>query len=137
MSDDLHADVLGLTAKIVVAHFTRNKVAAGRIDPLIRAVYQSLANASEDPPLSKRPVPAVPAKRSIFPDFLICLEDGKEFKVLKGHLRSKYNLSPAEYRLKWNLPENYPMVAPNYSKRRSDLARTIGLRRTRTDVSGT
>ena len=122
MSDVSHVNVLGLTAKIVVAHVSRNKVAAGSIDRLIRGIYMSLASASDIVALQPSLIPAVLARKSIFPDYIICLEDGKRFKLLKGHLRSRYNLSPAEYRVKWGLSEAYPMVAPNYSKRRSELA---------------
>ncbi len=122
-------DYVSLTIDIVSAFVAHNSLASGELPGLIVAVHQALAALAggsaepEAPPLT----PAVPVKRSIQPDFLICLEDGKKFKSLKRHLRTRYNLSPDEYRARWNLPDDYPMVAPNYAQTRSELARTMGL----------
>ena len=95
---------------------------------LIERVYKTLANVgSEQEPRTDRPVPAVPAKQSVTPDYIICLEDGKKLKMLKRHLKTAYNLTPEEYRERWELPPDYPMVSPNYAKQRSKLAKEIGL----------
>jgi predicted transcriptional regulator len=96
---------------------------------LIQSVHLALAgvSAGQEAPEVAPKEPAVPVRRSITPDYLICLEDGRKFKSLKRHLRTKYNMSPEEYRAKWNLPKDYPMVAPNYAKARSDLAKQMGL----------
>ncbi len=95
---------------------------------MIERVYEALRNAGAAPAAEPtRPEPAAPIKKSVFPDYLICLEDGKKLKMLKRHLRTAYNMSPEEYRKRWGLPAEYPMVAPNYAKHRSALAREIGL----------
>jgi predicted transcriptional regulator len=123
------AEVIEMTADIVSAFVGANTVSAAELPSLIQSVYSTLANMSgaaepvEDAPRE----PAVPLKRSITPEFLICLEDGRKFKSLKRHLRTKYNMSPEDYRAKWGLPKDYPMVAPNYAKARSDLAKQMGL----------
>jgi len=120
--------VLVLTAKIVSAHVSNNKVPLDGLPLLIQDVHHSLATAG-DPDL--KPVvhnPAVPAKKSVFPDFIICLEDGKRLKMLKRHLRA-FNLTPDQYRAKWGLPGDYPMVAPNYARFRSNMAKNVGLGR--------
>ena len=123
------AEIIEMTADIVSAFVGNNTVAAGDLPFLIQAVHGALAGMSgpvEAPePAAKEP--AVPLKRSITPEFLICLEDGRKFKSLKRHLRTKYNMSPEDYRAKWGLPKDYPMVAPNYAKARSDLAKQMGL----------
>jgi len=122
--------VLVLTAKIVSAHVSNNKVALERLPLLIQDVHHSLATA-DDPDI--KPVmhsPAVPVKKSVFPDFIICLEDGKRLKILKRHLQALYNLTPDQYRAKWGLPNDYPMVAPNYRRFRSSMAKSLGLGRT-------
>lgn len=122
-------DYVSLAVDIVSAFVGHNSLASGELPGLIVAVHGALAGLAngavepESPPLT----PAVPVKRSIQPDFLICLEDGKRFKSLKRHLRTRYNLSPDEYRARWNLPDDYPMVAPSYAQTRSELARTMGL----------
>lgn len=127
MAENTTSDVLSLTAKIVAAHVASNQLNADALPSLIQSVFQSLStvNAATAEPL--RPLPAVPWKKSVFPDFIICLEDGKKMKILKGHLRASYNLTTEQYREKWGLPHDYPMVAPNYSSRRSAMARQIGL----------
>lgn len=126
--NDTADDLLTLTTEIVAAHVSNNTVAVGDLPQLINQVYQSLANIGKaPPPLVERPQPAVNVKRSVHPDYIICLEDGKKLKMLKRHLKTAYNMSPEEYRERWSLPADYPMVAPNYAKQRSRLAKEIGL----------
>lgn len=123
------AEVIEMTADIVSAYVGNNIVAAGDLPSLIQAVHRALAGMSGETQAVEAPPqePAVSVKRSITPEFLICLEDGRKFKSLKRHLRTKYNMSPEDYRAKWGLPKDYPMVAPNYAKARSDLAKQMGL----------
>jgi len=126
--------LLGLTVQIVSAHVKNNPVPTAHLPALIQQVHAALANAGAPPPPPRRvepekPAPSVAPKKSIFPDYLICLEDGRKMKTLKRYLRSTYNMSPEQYREKWDLPPDYPMVAPNYASRRSDLAKQIGLGR--------
>lgn len=120
--------LIEMTAEIVAAFVGNNSVPPGDIPGLISQTYAALSGA-EAPPVIEPEVktPAVSVKRSIQPDFIICLEDGRKFKSLKRHLRTKYNLSPEDYRAKWNLPKDYPMVAPNYAAARSTLAKQMGL----------
>jgi predicted transcriptional regulator len=122
--------LLGLTVQIVSAHLLRNPLPAAELPALIEQVHAALASAGAAPAPApeKAAAPAAP-KRTIFPDYIVCLEDGRKLKTLKRHLRSTYNLSPEEYREKWGLAEDYPMVAPNYAARRSSLAKTLGLGR--------
>jgi predicted transcriptional regulator len=121
-------ELLTLTTEIVAAHVSNNTVAVGDLPQLINQVYQSLANIGKTPTVTaERPQPAVNAKRSVHPDYIICLEDGKKLKMLKRHLKTAYNMTPEEYRERWNLPPDYPMVAPNYARQRSRLAKEIGL----------
>jgi predicted transcriptional regulator len=121
-------DLLPLASDIVAAHLSKNKVPSGELAGLIRSVVQALAAASAgEPAPTPRPDPAVSIKASVTPDFIICLEDGKKLKMLKRHLRTAYKMSPDDYRTRWNLPADYPMVAPNYAKKRSKLAKAIGL----------
>ena len=121
-------ELLTLTTEIVAAHVSKNTVAAADLPQLISQVYQSLASVGRSPAqTAERPDPAVPIKKSIHPDYIICLEDGKKLKMLKRHLKTAYNMSPEEYRERWGLPADYPMVAPNYAKQRSRLAKEIGL----------
>lgn len=133
-SNDSNENVLGMAATIVSAYVSHNALPASQIPELIQTVYKSLADtgtAGADAP--KEPLkPPVPIRRSITPDYVICLEDGKKLKMLKRHLRTNYGLSPEEYRAKWGLPSDYPMVAPNYAKQRSEFAKKIGLGRKRT-----
>ena len=123
------SEIVEMTTDIVAAYVGNNVVSTADLPALIQSVYRSLAgvvsggDATEAAPKE----PAVPLKRSITPDFLICLEDGRKFKSLKRHLRTKYNMSPEDYRSKWGLPKDYPMVAPNYARARSDLAKQMGL----------
>jgi predicted transcriptional regulator len=120
--------ILGLTAQIVSAHAANNELESGTLPSVIRAVYDTLSHIGEAPaaPVEKAQ-PAVPIRKSVFPDYIICLEDGKRLKMLKRHLSTSYNLTPEQYREKWGLDPSYPMVAPNYAERRSALAKQIGL----------
>ncbi len=120
--------ILGLTAQIVSAHAANNEVNASALPSAIRTVYDTLANIGDAPAApAERAQPAVPIRKSVFPDFIVCLEDGKRLKMLKRHLATSYNLTPEQYRSKWGLDASYPMVAPNYAERRSELAKQIGL----------
>ena len=126
-----HDNLIELTADIVAAYLSNNNLAPGDLPNLIGSVHSALhrTSAGSEPAAPEPLKPATTARRSITPDYLICLEDGKRFKSLKRHLRTHYNLTPAQYRAKWGLPADYPMVAPNYAKTRSDLARQMGLGR--------
>ena len=123
------AEIIEMTADIVSAYVGNNSVSATDLPNLIQSVHRALAGVttSAEPVEAAPKEPAVPIRRSITPDYLVCLEDGRKFKSLKRHLRTKYNMSPEEYRAKWSLPKDYPMVAPNYAKARSDLAKQMGL----------
>ncbi|MCH7777010.1 MAG: MucR family transcriptional regulator [Gemmatimonadetes bacterium] len=123
------ADLLEATSRIVATHVSNNAVATTDLARLIITVHQALTDLGEKP-LSPA-VPAVPIKKSVRPDYIICLDDGKKFKMLKGHLRTAYDMSPEEYRAKWNLPSDYPMVAPKYAEYRSELAKKINFGRKR------
>ena len=122
-------ELLSLTTDIVSAHLANNTVPLEELPALIREVYRSLAAivapAAAAP--ADRPVPAVPVRKSVTPEYLICLEDGKRLKMLKRHLKTAYDMSPEQYRERWGLPADYPMVAPNYARQRSRLAKEIGL----------
>ena len=120
-------ELLELTTEIVAAHAGNNTVAPGDLPQLIQDVYKSLAAVGTQQTSSERLRPAVAIKKSIFPDYIVCLEDGKKLKMLKRHLKTAYNLTPEQYRERWGLPSDYPMVAPNYAKHRSNLAKKIGL----------
>ena len=124
-------DLLRLTADIVAAYVSQNNVSSSEISDVINLVYETLNGVSSGTANTGAPMekPAVPIRRSVTPDFIVCLEDGRKLKMLKRHLRTAYNLSPAEYRSRWGLPHDYPMVAPNYAKRRSEFAKKIGLGR--------
>jgi predicted transcriptional regulator len=123
------ADLLNLTAEIVASHVSHNIVSVDDLPQLIRQVHASLAGVSEGSVggAGERPEPAVPIKKSISSDYIICLEDGKKLKMLKRHLMTSYKLTPDQYRVRWGLPPDYPMVAPNYASQRSALAKKIGL----------
>ena len=121
-------DLLSLTSEIVAAHVSNNSVTLTDLPQLIEQVYKTLANVGTEPaPKVERPQPVVPVKKSVTPEYIVCLEDGKKLKMLKRHLKTAYNMSPEEYRDRWGLPADYPMVAPNYAKQRSKLAKQIGL----------
>jgi predicted transcriptional regulator len=125
MSDQL----LGLAAQIVSAHVKNNAVPANELPALIQSVYATLTQAGTQTPEPEKQEPAVPIKKSVFADHIVCLEDGKSLKMLKRHLQTAFGLTPEQYRGKWGLPSNYPMVAPNYAAKRSTLAKAIGLGR--------
>jgi predicted transcriptional regulator len=129
MSDAGAKNFVELTAGIVSAYLSNNPTPAAEIPNLISQVHAALQRVAtgrpETPPEPVRP--AVPVKKSVHPDYLICLEDGKRFKSLRRHLRTQYSMTPEQYRDKWNLPADYPMVAPNYAVTRSQLAKKMGL----------
>jgi predicted transcriptional regulator len=129
MTENTNAgDLLALTTEIVAAHVSNNTVTVADLPQLINQVYQSLSTIGTGPaPVVERPQPAVNVKKSVFPDYIVCLEDGKKLKMLKRHLKTAYDLTPEEYRERWGLPADYPMVAPNYAQQRSKLAKEIGL----------
>lgn len=132
MTDKAEGTLLTLTADIVAAHVANNRVAVGDLTPLIKNVHAALAGLSaETPAATVEQVPAVSLRSSIKPDFIVCLEDGKKLKMLKRHLMTDHQMTPSEYRAKWNLSPDYPMVAPNYSEARRGLAHKIGLGRKR------
>jgi len=120
-------DLLTLTAEIVSAHVANNTIAVGDLPALIQEVYRTLGSVGNAPAAPERPQPAVPVKKSVQPDYIICLEDGKKLKMLKRHLKTAYDMTPEEYRERWGLAADYPMVAPNYAAHRSSLAKKIGL----------
>jgi predicted transcriptional regulator len=119
--------ILSLTAQIVSAHVSNNALQAEALPSLIQSVFKTLSSAGKDGGQPGKPQPAVPIKRSVFADYIVCLEDGKKLKMLKRHLKTAYNMTPEQYRERWELPANYPMVAPNYAAHRSSLAKKIGL----------
>jgi predicted transcriptional regulator len=121
--------LLHLTAQIVAAQVSHNHITQEGLLHLIESVYGALAGSGRAVAEAAKPQPAVPVKRSVFPDHLVCLEDGKKLKMLKRHLMTAYKLTPEQYREKWGLPASYPMVAPEYAARRSALAKQIGLGR--------
>ena len=128
MTDKPNAsELLKLTTEIVAAHACNNTITPGDLPQLIRDVYKTLVVVGTTPLAPERPRPAVSIKKSVFPDYIVCLEDGKKLKMLKRHLKTAYNLTPEEYRERWGLPIGYPMVAPNYAKHRPNLAKKIGL----------
>ena len=131
MESNNRDDLVQLTADIVSAYVTNNTVEAGQLSELIEEVHVALvrAPAAASEPEKKPLVPAVAIRKSIMPDYIISLEDGRKFKSLKRHLAGTYGMTPDEYRAKWGLPRDYPMVAPNYAKARSDLAKRMGLGR--------
>ena len=134
MSDQLRADVpdnelLRMTADIVSAYVSKNVLPAQQIPEVINTVYSSLTGLNTQPrEIPSEPLkPAVPIRKSVTPEYIVCLEDGKKLKMLKRHLKTAYNMTPEEYRDRWGLPADYPMVAPNYARQRSSLAKQIGL----------
>lgn len=130
MTEILEQDnLIELTADIVSAYISNNTISAADLPALIDEVHAALHKTASGPsePEPEPLKPAVSVKKSVTPDYIICLEDGKKFKSLKRHLRTHYDLSPEEYREKWSLPVDYPMVAPNYAKARSQLAKKMGL----------
>jgi predicted transcriptional regulator len=129
MSDNPTANFIELTASIVSAYVSNNPVPSAELPTLIGQVHTALSRVSsgQGDTITEALRPSIPVKKSISPDFIICLEDGKKFKSLKRHLRAQYNLTPEQYRTKWGLPKDYPMVAPSYAAARSNLAKQMGL----------
>jgi predicted transcriptional regulator len=129
MDDNQTADLVNIAATIVAAYVSNNTVPSSEIPNLIAETHAALSRAAgRAAPIEREEAkPKIPVKKSVMPDYIICLEDGKKFKSLKRHLRTHYNLSPEEYREKWGLPHDYPMVAPNYAQARSQLAKKMGL----------
>ena len=134
-----NSDITSLTARIVAAYVSHHQLPVSELPRLIQSVRDSLQRLTapaEEAPAKEELKPAVPIKKSVTPDYIICLEDGKKLKMLKRHLMSSYGITPDEYRAKWGLPADYPMVAPNYAKARSDLAVKLGLGRRSGDSEG-
>lgn len=129
IDDKKDDEILSLTGEIVAAYVSNNPVQAGDIPAIIKNIHSALSNLSGAPVVETPTAlkPAVPVKKSVTPEYLVCLEDGKKLKMLKRYLRSRYGLSPDQYRAKWNLPADYPMVASNYAAQRSEFAKKIGL----------
>ncbi|WP_108810354.1 MucR family transcriptional regulator [Sphingorhabdus sp. Alg231-15] len=123
----LNETLITLTSDIVAAHVSNNSVAVSDLPLIINNVHGALSGLSGKAAEQARPEPAVPIKSSIKPDYIVCLEDGKKLKMLKRHLMTHYGMTPDEYRVKWGLPSNYPMVSPNYAEQRRELAKAIGL----------
>lgn len=126
-------DMTAMVAEIVAAYVSNNAMEQENLSSFIQQVYQSLSrlDSKQSYLFSARSEPAVPIEDSIHPDYIVCLEDGLQLKMLKRHLKTSYNMTPEQYRERWNLPSNYPMVAPKYAERRSSIAKGIGLGRTR------
>ena len=124
-------DLLRMAADIVAAYVSQNDIDSARIPGTIALVFEALRELTDGTAenLQEARKPAVSVRRSLTPDYIVCLEDGRKFKMLKLHLRTSYNMTPDEYRRRWNLPADYPMVAPNYAKQRSEFAKKIGLGR--------
>lgn len=127
---DIKEMLITLTSDIVAAHVSNNNVEVEEVPALISKVYGALAGLGEAATIEEKlPEPAVSIRSSVKPDYIVCLEDGKKLKMLKRHLMTHYNMTPEDYRARWNLPADYPMVAPNYAEKRRDLAKKIGLGR--------
>lgn len=127
-------DLVQMTTQIVTSYISRNTVPTDQLGTVIQAIHDALRGIGSAPAAEPAPAPAkpaVPIRRSVQPDYIVCLEDGKKLKMLKRHLRTTYNMSPEEYRAKWGLPADYPMVAPNYAEQRSAFAKKIGLGKAR------
>jgi predicted transcriptional regulator len=134
MTSHSTTELLEITTDIVASFVSNNPLPSSGLSELIATVHATvLALAADEPAEAPRPDPAVPISKSITPDHIICLEDGRKLKMLKRYLRSRYDLTPEQYRARWGLPADYPMVAPNYAKRRSAFAKEIGLGRKRED----
>ncbi len=128
-TSSLDNDIIDLTAGIVSAYVSNNTIASGELAALIATVHSALSSTARtaQEPIVEELVPAIPIKKSVTDNYIICLEDGKKFKSLKRHLRTHFDLTPEQYRAKWNLPADYPMVAPGYAAARSALAKKMGL----------
>jgi predicted transcriptional regulator len=125
--DTKAAELLPLVTEVVAAKLSSGKTPSSELAALIQSVYQVLNELRINGTPAELPAPAVPIKRSVTPDYIVCLEDGQQLKMLKRHLRNKFDMTPDQYRRRWGLPADYPMVAPNYSKKRSQLAKNTGL----------
>ncbi|MEQ9153460.1 MAG: MucR family transcriptional regulator [Bauldia litoralis] len=132
MTTDGPADLMAFTTRLASAYFSRNAVVPDQIAQVIGDIHGSLGALGREQPEADVQRPAVPIKKSVTPDYLVCLEDGKQLKMLKRHLRTTYDLTPEQYRAKWGLRSDYPMVAPNYARQRSEFAKKIGLGTTAT-----
>ena len=130
MESEANEMLITLTSDIVAAHVSNNDVGVDDLPSLITNVYGALSTLGQPAPVAEEvPEPAVSVRSSVKPDFIVCLEDGKKLKMLKRHLMTHYNMTPDQYRQRWNLPADYPMVAPNYAEKRRELAKSIGLGR--------
>ncbi|MEM7689959.1 MAG: MucR family transcriptional regulator [Pseudomonadota bacterium] len=130
LETEMKETLITLTSDIVAAHLSNNDVSVDEVPTLITNVFGALSGLGESAePAEERPEPAVSVRASVKPDYIVCLEDGKKLKMLKRYLRTNYDMTPEEYRARWNLPSDYPMVAPNYAEKRRDLAKKIGLGR--------
>lgn len=129
MTAEHSTDLLDATVRLASAYLGRNAVPVNQLSQLVGGIHEALVDLGRAEPEPEPLKPAVPIKKSITPDYLVCLEDGKHLKMLKRHLRTSYGMTPAEYRAKWGLAADYPMVAPNYAKERSEFAKKIGLGR--------
>jgi predicted transcriptional regulator len=129
MDNDMSETLITLTSDIVAAHLSNNNVAVEEVPTLITNVFGALNGLGAEEPEEEKPEPAVPIRSSVKPDYIVCLEDGKKLKMLKRYLKTNFDMTPEEYRARWNLPADYPMVAPAYAERRRELAKEIGLGR--------
>ncbi len=130
IENDMAETLITLTSDIAAAHVSNNDVAVEEVPELIQNIYGALASLGKKAEVEEAPPePAVSIRSSVKPDYIVCLEDGKKMKMLKRHLKTQYDMSPEEYRARWNLPADYPMVAPNYAEKRRELAKKIGLGR--------
>ncbi|WP_121120161.1 MucR family transcriptional regulator [Croceibacterium ferulae] len=129
VDNDQAETLIALTSDIVAAHVTNNRVEVADLPTLIQNVFGALQGLGASEPVEERPEPAVSVRASIKPDYLVCLEDGKKMKMLKRYLMTQYGMTPDQYRQRWNLPSDYPMVAPEYAEKRRALAKDIGLGR--------
>ena len=128
MSEDMKVtELLPLVTEVVSAQLANNKTASSDVGSLIQSVYKALDELRTNRTPAELPKPAVPVKKSVTPDYIICLEDGKQLKMLKRYLRSTHGMTPEEYRKRWSLPADYPMVAPKYAEKRSKIAKSLGL----------
>ena len=128
MSEDMKVtELLPLVTEVVSAQLANNKTASSDVGSLIQSVYKALDELRTNGTPAELPKPAVPVKKSVTPDYIICLEDGKQLKMLKRYLRSTHGMTPEEYRKRWGLPADYPMVAPKYAEKRSKIAKSLGL----------
>ena len=128
MSEDMKVtELLPLVTEVVSAQLANNKTASSDVGSLIQSVYKALDELRTNSTPAELPKPAVPVKKSVTPDYIICLEDGKQLKMLKRYLRSTHGMTPEEYRKRWSLPADYPMVAPKYAEKRSKIAKSLGL----------